>query len=259
MQRFSPCFCRLRFFVLGILLLAVAPLRAAQSDSPSDKNPADVPAGLTTTAAIKSKLVQVFEDPFDRPDGKALGPGWTQAAHYGFVNEQILDHRLRLDIPNGHDIPWGSATLDLGNPAILGRGLQVGDYFEVSLRRLSREGGLGIELFDSDQLRVGSDLTSGPSGLLAWNGTTWVLIAFDDHGQPVTFNWNLPHVLGVHFDSADGYRATFSYYLDGNYAGSWLVATRSKTLDKIGIYVQSRTDGADFEFRNLRVYARRGH
>ncbi len=246
-QFFSPGFCGPRLIVLGILLLWAAPLRAAQPGSPSEKNP---------TTAIKSKLVQVFEDKFDRPDGKNLGRGWTQAAHYGLVNEQILNHSLRLDIPSGHDIPWGSATLNLANPAILGRGLRAGDYFEITLRRLSDEGGLGVELFDSDQLRVGSDLTSGPSGLLAWNGTTWVPIAFDDHGRPVTFDWNMPHILGVHFDSADGRRATFSYYLDGNYAGSWVVAKGNKTLDKIGIYVQSKTDDARFEFQDLKVYAR---
>src|SRR5208282_3674406 len=82
------------------------------------------------------------------------------------------------------------------------------------------QGGLGIEVFDSDQLRVGGDLRPGASALQSWNGTTWVAISFDDHGQPVAFDWNKPHIVGVRFDSADGRRATFSYYLDGQYAGS---------------------------------------
>jgi hypothetical protein len=213
-------------------------------------------ATRATTSAIKSKLPRVYVEAFDGPDGKDLGIGWTQASHYGVVNEQLVKHRLQFNIPDGHDIPWGSATLDLTNHAILGHGLAVGDYFEVTLRRLSEQGGLGVELFDSDQLRVGSDLNASSSTLQAWNGTTWVPVAFDDHGQVVKFDWNSAHTLGVRFDSADGHHTTFSYYLDGHYAGSWLIATANKTLDKIGVYVQSRTAGAAFEFDDLKVYAR---
>jgi len=105
-------------------------------------------------------------------------------------------------------------------------------------------------------LRVGGDLRPGASALQSWNGTTWVAISFDDHGQPVAFDWNKPHIVGLRFDSADGRRATFSYYLDGQYAGSWLVATSNTTLDKIGVYAQSKTSGAAFEFGDLRVYSR---
>ncbi len=92
--------------------------------------------------------------------------------HYGVVNRRIAQNYLRFEIPDGHDIPWVSTTLDLNNSAILGHGLEPGDYFEATVRHLSREGDLGIELFDSDQLRVGGDLTPGPSPLKAWNGVT---------------------------------------------------------------------------------------
>ena len=211
-----------------------------------------------TSQAIKAKLHEVFHEGFLGPDGKDLGPGWTQAAHYGVVNEQLASHRLCFAVPDGHDIPWGSATLDLSDRAILGHGLKAGDYFEVTLRRVSEQGGLGIELFDSDQLRVGSDLQSGPSALKAWNGTTWVAVSFDDQGQPAVFDWNQPHRVGVRFDSADGYRTTFSYYLDGNYAGSWLISTTNTTLDRIGVYVQSKTAGATFECEDLSIFASQG-
>lgn len=213
-------------------------------------------AGRATSGSIKAGLTQVFCDNFSRPDGTNLGPGWTQAAHYGTVNKRIANNRLRFEVPDGHDIPWGSATLDLTDRAILGHGLIVGDYFEVTVDRLSQEGGLGIELFDSDQLRVGSDLMRGASTLQSWNGTTWVPIAFDGHGHTVKFNWNTPHTIGVRFDSADGHHATFSYYVDGVYAGSWLIATIETRLNKIGVYVQSRTAGATFEFDDFRVYTR---
>ena len=208
-----------------------------------------------TAGAVKSKLSEVFRENFQRPDGTDLGTGWTKASHYGVVNERLAQHQMRFDIPDGHDIPWGSATLDLKNAGILGRGLQVGDYFEITLRRLSAQGGLGVELFDSDQLRVGSDLNEGPSTAKAWNGTTWVPVAFDDDGKPVEFDWNTRHTLGVRFDSADGHHTTFSYYLDDRYVGSWLIATANRTLDKIGVYAQSRTGGAAFEFEDLKVYS----
>ena len=215
---------------------------------------ADVPPAGATSRAVKARLTLAFTDNFNGPDGKNPGPGWTQAAHYGVVNEQISHHRFCFEIPNGHDIPWGSATLDLKNPAILGRGLHPGDYFEVTERRLSREGGLGVELFDSDQLRVGGDLYPGASPLMAWNGTTWVPIAFGKNGSPLKYDWNASHTIGVRFDSTDGHRAHFSYYLDGHYAGSWTVNRPETVLDKIGVYTQSKTANARFEFRELKVY-----
>lgn len=218
---------------------------------------ANGPPAIETAKAAKSGLSLAFTGKFNRPDGKDLGVGWTQAAHYGVVHEQILHHRLSIEIPSGHDIPWGSATLDLDNPSVLGQGLQPGDYFEVTLRRVSQEGGLGVELFDSDQLRVGSDVTAGQSALMAWNGKTWAPIAFDKHGKPLKFNWNARHTVGVRFDSADGQHANFSYYLDGRYAGFWSVKRPETVLDKIGVYTQSRTDNARFEFRDLKVYTRR--
>ncbi|HEV2456178.1 MAG TPA: hypothetical protein VGY98_18080, partial [Verrucomicrobiae bacterium] len=209
-----------------------------------------------TAKAAKSGLNLAFTENFNRSDAQDLGVGWTQAAHYGVVHEQILRHRLSFEIPSGHDIPWGSATLDLQNPSVLGHGLQPGDYFEVTLRRVSPEGGLGVELFDSDQLRVGSDIGGGASALMAWNGITWVPIAFDKHGAPLKFNWNARHAIGVRFNSADGQHANFSYYLDGRYAGSWTVKRPETVLDKIGVYTQSKTDDARFEFHDLKVYTR---
>jgi hypothetical protein len=215
---------------------------------------ADISPGVASSRAVKSGLTLAFAENFAGPNGKNSGAGWTRAAHYGVVNEQIQHHRLYFEIPNGHDIPWGSATLDLANSSILGHGLHPGDYFEVTLRRASQEGGLGVELFDSDQLRVGSDLVRGASALMAWNGITWVPIAFDKKGAPLKFDWNARHIIGVRFDSADGHHAHFSYYLDGRYVGSWPVNRPETVLDKIGVYTQSKTSNAKFEFRDLKVF-----
>lgn len=243
----SPLHSVLRVIVIfpaAAIILSATPRAAA-----------DAPAGLATSRAVKAGLKLAFTRKFSGPDGKDLGTGWTQAAHYGFVDEKVSHHRLVFEIPNGHDIPWGSATLDLANPDILGHGLRPGGYFEVTMRRLSPGGGLGVELFDSDQLRVGSDIVSGPSPLMAWNGTTWVPISFDKHGSQLKFDWDAPHIIGVRFDSADGHRANFSYYIDGRYVGSWAVKRPETVLDKIGVYTQSKISHAKFEFGNLKVYS----
>jgi len=242
-KSYVSCSGRAAFYaVTAVFLCAV--LRAT----------ADAPPAPVTSRAAKSGLTLAFAEKFKGPDGKNSGVGWTQAAHYGFVDEKVSRHRLDFEIPSGHDIPWGSATLDLKNPSILGHGLHPGDYFEVTLRRLSDAGSLGVELFDSDQLRVGSDIVRGPSALMAWNGTTWVPIAFDKHGSPLQFDWNTRHTIGVRFNSADGHHANFSYYLDGQYVGSWPVNRPEIVLDKIGIYTQSKTSNAKFEFSDMKVY-----
>src|SRR5580692_11927663 len=91
-------------------------------------------AALMDSMAIKSKLTLVFTDDFKRANGTNLGTAWTEAAHYGVVDLRISHHHLRFEIPDGHDIPWGSATLDLTHAAIPGHGLRPGDYFEIGLR-----------------------------------------------------------------------------------------------------------------------------
>lgn len=241
-MRFYLLFRTIGCSIAVLIVLGVSPRAFADAPAPA------------TARAVKSGLNLAYTGNFKGPDGKDLGAGWTQAAHYGLVNEEILHHRLNFEIPDGHDIPWGSATLDLASPSIIGHGLHPGDYFEVTERRLSAEGGLGVELFDSDQLRVGSDIAGGASPLMAWNGTTWAPIGFDKNGAPLKFDWNARHTIGARFDSTDGHRANFSYYVDGRYAGSWTVKRPEMELDKIGVYTQSKTPDARFEFSDLKVY-----
>jgi hypothetical protein len=239
------------------LLFMVVLARQGQAMDTNYAVMARLDAAPADSQAIKSRLTLVFIDDFNRAEGTNLGTAWTEAAHYGVVNRRIMHGHLRFEIPSGDGIPWGSATLNLTDSAILGHGLRPGDYFEINLRRLSREGSLGVELFDSDQLRVGGDLTPGASPLKGWNGITWMPVSFDAQNEPVTFDWNRPHILGVLFDTADGSHAIFSYYVDGQYEGSWVIHTANKTLDKIGVYAQSKTPGAVVEFDDLKVYGRR--
>ncbi|HSV13989.1 MAG TPA: hypothetical protein VLI90_06990, partial [Tepidisphaeraceae bacterium] len=209
-----------------------------------------------TASAIKAKLSPVFHDGFARPDGADIGPGWTQSAHYGPIGGHLANHQLQLDIADGTTIQWTSDTLDLTNDKILGRGMNVGEYFEVKMQRHANRGMCGVELFDSDQLRQGSAMPDTPAPLHAWDGTTWTPLSIDAKGQPVAIDWNQPHTLGVRFDSADGHFDTFSYYIDNTYAGSWLVKTGNRTLDKIGVFAQSDLSGASFTFAGLTVYGR---
>jgi hypothetical protein len=210
----------------------------------------------STTSAIKSGLTELFTEGFDRPDGTDIGPDWTKASHYGTVNQSLKDHHLRLDIPDGSKIPWGCMTLHLKNPTVLGRGLNPGEYYEFSIARKSDAGMAGVELFGSDQLRQGMGMT-GSCPLRAWNSTTWIPISINDQGKPVDYDWSTPHVLGVRFDSADGHFATFSYYIDGNYAGSWLVVTSNKTLNTIGLFAQSESNDSSAEFGSLTIFGKR--
>jgi hypothetical protein len=214
-------------------------------------------AERSTASSIKAKLASIFNDDFARPDGTNIGPGWKQSAHYGPIGGHLANHKLQLDIADGSTIQWTSDTLDLKDPAILGRGLDVGEYFEVTMARDDHHGHAGVELFDSDQLRQGANMPDDPSALHAWNGTTWVPLSIDDHGAPVAFDWNHPVTLGVRFDSADGHFATFSYYIDNQYAGSWLVRTGNRTLDKIGVFAQSNHSGDRFTFSRLEVFGRK--
>jgi hypothetical protein len=209
-----------------------------------------------TTGAVKATLTQLFSENFNRPDGTDIGSAWSKHSHYGVVNDTLRDHHLLMEIPDASKIPWGSATLDLKNSSVLGRGLNPGEYFEFTITRKSERGMAGVELFGSDQLRQGTG-QAPHSPLMVWNGITWVPFSIDENGKFVAYDWSMSHTLGVRFDSADGHFATFSYYLDGNYAGSWLVKTANKMLNTIGLVAQSETDNSAVDFDNLTVFGRR--
>jgi hypothetical protein len=209
-----------------------------------------------TSSAIKAGLTPIFIDRFDRPDGTDLGPTWSEHSHYGTVNQSLHDHHLLMEIPDGSKIPWGSATLDLKNPAALGRGLNVGEYYEFTIARKSEQCSAGVELFGSDQLRQGAGMADS-TPLMVWNSITWIPVSIDDQGQSISYDWSQPHTIGVRFDSADGHFTSFSYYIDGNYAGSWLAKTGNKTMNTIGLFAQSRFDSSSVEFSNLALFGRK--
>lgn len=212
-----------------------------------------------TADAVKSPFTLLYHDAFNIP-GEDIGPAWAHTSHYGPVVVKAGNGRVQLSLPQAEQMPWGSGTLDLTAASVLGRGLNPGEYFEFTMRREQDNGSIGVELFDSDQLRQGGGHAAGPSPLIAWTGASregWVPFSIDDTGKSIAFDWNLSHVLGVRFDSADGNFATFTYYVDGRYAGSMLLHVGNRTLDKIGFYCQSDSNGATFDFSDLKVYGRR--
>ncbi len=81
-------------------------------------------------------------------------------------------------------------------------------------------------------------------------------LSFDDKRAIEKFDWTKEHRLGVRLDSADGHFATYSYFVDDQYAGSWLIKVGHKTLDKFGVFAQTRTNGSTMEFTNLKIYGR---
>ena len=207
-----------------------------------------------TTSAIKANLTQLYADNFDRPDGPDLGSTWSQHSHYGTVNQSLRDHHLRMEIPDASKIPWGSATLDLKNPAVLGHPLDIGAYYEFTVARKSDRGMAGTELFGSDQLRQGMGHPAS-SPMMVWNGITWIPFSLDNQGEVVNYDWTQPHTIGVRFDTADGHFAQLQLLYRRHlrrFAGSSRLAI--KTLSTIGLYSQSETNNSSIEFSDLKIF-----
>ena len=82
-----------------------------------------------TTRAIKAQMTEVSSDDFNRPDGKGAGPGLDAKFPLRSGKRTIRHHSAAIHVPDGHAIPWGSATLDLNNRAIVGHAMGVGALF----------------------------------------------------------------------------------------------------------------------------------
>jgi hypothetical protein len=49
-------------------------------------------------------------------------------------------------------------------------------------------------------------------------------------------------------------RAVFNCKIDDRCAGTWIIHTANKSLDKIGVYTQSKMLGTIVKFDDLKVY-----
>ena len=101
----------------------------------------------------------------------------------------------------------------------------------------------------------GSAARSGVSTLETFSDNVWTPFSITNSGNPLTYNWDTTHTLGVRLDTADGTFATASFYIDGNYSGSWLYPTALKTLDSFSLFAQSNVLNSSFQFGNVQVFA----
>ena len=204
-----------------------------------------------TTGPIIAASHEVYQSAFPSSAGatSTLGPGWTTATFGGdfsvTAGSGVVDMQV---VNNAAAFPFGLATLDI--PVVAGKGLSPGDYLQFTLHRQNDAGIIGVAAFG---LHHGSGANSGPSPLNVFSDNTWTPFSFAPGGAATSYDWDIPHTLGVRLDSADGTFATISYYLDGSYSGSWLYPTAATTLDSIGLFAQSDVLNSGFQFGDVQA------
>lgn len=207
------------------------------------------PARAATDAIVKG-LNNVYTSDFSSSDAgtENLGKGWTIDTSGGSF--QILAHAGHVKMtPTKSGAAHGTATLDI--PAVAGRSLHPGDYIQLTLQRQQGAGTVGVWLFG---LNHGSGSAAGEQPLEVESNHAWTPVSFALDGSHPAYDWSQPHTLGLRLDTADGTFATVSFYLDGKYAGSWIYRTEEKELNRIGLFAQSATENAAFQFEDVRIY-----
>jgi len=205
------------------------------------------------TAAIKSGLFLAYSQDFSAP----LGSEWS------FVNSdtqiQVTGGQLRVQTDLGANGGWDSAYANLNLTQMLnGRGLLPGEYVEVTTRREQNNGRTGYSLF-GEQIRCQSLSGNQPlSVYLSANQTFGGDQGTADIGiSPASFNWNAFRTLGMRLDYADGDFAVASFYVDGQYATSYLFDTLATSLNVFGLFGQANGNVSALQtltFDDLRVY-----
>ena len=204
-----------------------------------------------TTSAIKGNLTDIYQNTFNN-NGSALPSYWTLGGATGSITTSVTSGQLQMKFTgNVTTTPFGLATLHVDS--LIGRGLKPGEYLEFSLRRQNDAGIVGAEAFN---LHHGSAIGAGTSSpLQIWPISSWVPFSTGANGSTASYNFDTTHTLGLRLDSADGSFASISYYIDGDYSGSWLYKTTQTTLTSFSLFAQDNIANAGFEFDNLHVYA----
>ena len=207
-------------------------------------------AGAAT--AVKGGLVQAFADDFSRSE---LGAGWSEGhSALGNINVGLANQRVEMRVTDGTSNPWALATLDLTDPGILGRGLQVGEMIQFDLRRNQAGGSIGLKpAWGGNHGFLNS---SGDSAFSVWTdnfgtdqGSGWRTIT---PGQ--TFDPDAWQTMAARLDYADGETAVLSYYIDENYVGSWLYGATGPTMDAFSFFAQNGGYDTTFWFDNLAIF-----
>jgi hypothetical protein len=209
-------------------------------------------AGIAT--ALKAGLSLAHSDSFNRADSGSIGTGWTKDERSGKWIIGVVNNSVELKAASapGWDACW--ATLDLTNPAILGRGLQVGEYVEIKVRAdaAATDASVGVAILGYPLFRC--------SPRTAAKLRTWVTTFGTDNPDgwndmgPGAFDVSSYRTLGQRLDYADGSFAIVSYFIDGNYAASWLHNTTATTLNTFVLRANSGTANDTFRFDDLAVY-----
>jgi hypothetical protein len=208
--------------------------------------------GSGAGVAIKAGLSRLYSDNFDRANGP-IGDAWTYQSGHGTCNIGIVNNAVEIEIATSDGSnPWGAAYLDLTHSSVLGRGLAVGEYLEVYLKRNQDYGGIGTKTpgttyFSQDagnsaplrhhQDRFGSD-----------QGSAWCVVS------PAGYNTNAGVTLGYLLGYASGSFMIVHFYVNDNYAGTWLYNTGATNLGSFSLAAQTGTVGHSFTFDNLTVY-----
>lgn len=220
------------------------------------RNPYNSVGGATT---MKAKLKLAYSDNFNRADSTTIGTGWT--TNPGTIwTIDISSNQMRIKGTTAPNWSEGSATLDITNPAVLGRALKVGEYFEVDMKSTQ-----GV----NNSSMCASFSTSGFSTarvliptLTAATISTYIDSFGSDQGSswntmvPGTFNLSTGFRFGERLDYADGTFAITSFYINDNYVGSWLHNTTATTVDKIYCGCNTNISGDNFLYDNLSIYTK---
>lgn len=210
------------------------------------------PARATTAPIVAGEhLVYQSQFPAGGTPSPALGAGWSSGTFGGDMSVTASSGAVQMQVVNNAGVyPYGLATLNVAG--VTGRGLMPGDYLQFNLSRQNNAGILGIGVFNTHQ---GSGAGAGASPLNAYSNNAWTPFSLSAAASPLAYDWSAAHTLGIRLDSADGTFATVSFYLDGNYSGSWLYQTPLKTLDSFSLFAQSNVLDSSFNFSNVQVYA----
>jgi len=205
------------------------------------------------TGDIKAGLSLAYSEDF----GSTLGTEWTLSTSAD-TEALVTSGQLRIRTDLSANGGWESARAKLDLTQALGRGLLPGEYVEVTTRREQNNGRTGFEFF-GEQIRGQASGGNQPlSAYLSANQTFG-----GDQGvmdiaiSPASFNWNAFRTLGMRLDYADGDFAVASFYVDGQYATSWLFDTPATALDVLGLFGQANGSVSALQtltFDNLSVY-----
>lgn len=205
-----------------------------------------------STAAIKAGLRLAHSDSFNRANSGSIGTAWTEDERSGRWTIGITANVVEIKAAATPSWDQCTATLALTNPAVLGRGLQVGEYVEIKVRMDT----------DSAMVSMGAAILGSPSILSRYTSKLRIYVdpfgtdtaaGWNDMG-PGTFNASSYTTLGQRLDYADGNFAIVSYYIDGNYMASWLHNTAATTLNTLVLRANSGTANDTFRFDDLAVY-----